>query len=527
MLLELRIKDLGVIDEASILFGPGMTAVTGETGAGKTMIVGAIGLLMGARADGTMVRVGAAEASVEGRFVDGDTEVVLRRVIPRQGRSRAYVDGGLATATELTARGAHLVDLHGQHAHQSLLSAAAQRDSLDRYGQIDVTALVAARDEVARIDAELAALGGDERARAREIDLCRYQRDEIEAAAITGPDEDELLEAREALLADAEAHRTAGGAALEVLGGEGGVVDELGRVLHLLDQRSPYADEIARLGSLLAEVDDVRASLRDVAEAIDDDPEALASVQARRAELRDLSRKYGDRLADVMAFHAETTARLAELESFEQRAASLDHERSAAMARLAVEQAAVRAARVEAAPRLAAAVGALLAELAMPHAEIEIAVEGEAGEQVAFLLSANRGAEALPLARTASGGELARVMLALRVVSTQAPPTLVFDEVDAGVGGAAAHAVGRSLAALGVGHQVLVVTHLAQVAAVAAHQLLVTKHDGDGSTATTVRSLEADERVTEISRMLSGRPDSDAAREHAAELLGSGSRPSS
>jgi DNA repair protein RecN (Recombination protein N) len=214
MLTELSVRDLGVIAELGLRLGPGMTAVTGETGAGKTMVVDAIELLMGDRADPALVRTGADEAWVEGRFVRGDAEVVVARAIPRNGRSRAYVDGRLATVGLLSELGAELVDLHGQHAHQSLLHAAAQREALDRFGGIDLEPLRAARRQVQALTAELAALGGDVRARARELDLLRYQVDEIDAAQIEGPDEDERLEAEEDALADATAHREAASQAL-------------------------------------------------------------------------------------------------------------------------------------------------------------------------------------------------------------------------------------------------------------------------------------------------------------------------
>ena len=223
MLVELAVRDLGVIAELRLLLGPGMTAVTGETGAGKTMVVDAIELLVGGRADPLLVRAGADEAWVEGRFVRGDDEIVVARAVPRSGRSRAYLDGRLATVAELSETGAVFVDLHGQHAHQSLLHPSAQRDALDRFGRVDLEPLRAARRAVQALVDELATMGGDERSRARELDLVRYQVAEIDAAGITGPDENAELEALEDQLADAAAHRDAAAGAVELLSGDGTV----------------------------------------------------------------------------------------------------------------------------------------------------------------------------------------------------------------------------------------------------------------------------------------------------------------
>lgn len=535
MLVELAVRDLGVIAELRLLLGEGMTVVTGETGAGKTMVVDAIELLVGGRADPMLVRTGAEEAWVEGRFVrppgaDGDLpeEVVLARAIPRSGRSRAYVDGRLATVSELATIGARLVDLHGQHAHQSLLHPAAQREALDRFAGVDLARLRAARVAVRDLLEELERLGGDERTRAREIDLLRYQVDEIEAAAIEGPDEDERLEAEEDQLADAAAHREAAAAAVTALSGDGGGAldeavsagDALGVALAAVAGRRPFAAAEERLRAVAAEVADIAAEIRGAGEAIEDDPERLEAVRERRQLLRELRRKYGETLADVIAEGERLRARLAELEGYEKRAAELDAELARARAEEAAAAAEVAAARRAAAPELAARIQENLAELAMPKARVEVEVRGDdPGDDVEILLAANPGAPPLPLAKVASGGELARTMLALRLVLTEAPPTLVFDEVDAGIGGQAAVAVGRALARLGRQHQVLVVTHLPQVAAYADAQVRVAKHTDDATTVSEVAVLDHEERVVELSRMLSGQPDSDAARRHAAELL--------
>jgi DNA repair protein RecN (Recombination protein N) len=542
VLVELAVRDLGVIAELRLVLVGGMTVVTGETGAGKTMVVDAIELLVGGRADPMLVRTGAEEAWVEGRFVrgtgasaahespDAPDEVVIARAIPRSGRSRAYIDGRLATATELANVGALLVDLHGQHAHQSLLHPAAQRDALDRFSGVDLAPLRAARVAVHDLFDELGRLGGDERSRARELDLVRYQVEEIDAAALAGPDEDEQLEAEEDVLADAAAHREAAALALAAMsgggeataGGDGAVsaADALGEAVAAVAGRSPFAAAEQRLRALTAEVTDVAAELRATGEAIEEDPERLEHVRGRRHLLHELRRKYGETLTDVIAEGERLRARLSELEGFDARAAQLDAELARARAEEAEAAKAVAEARRAAAPALAGRIQANLAELAMPKAVVDVAVRGEdPGDDVQILLAANPGTEPLPLAKVASGGELARTMLALRLVLTDAPPTLVFDEVDAGIGGAAAVAVGRALARLGDEHQVLVVTHLPQVAAYADAQVRVAKHSDDAATVSRATLLDENERVVELSRMLSGQPDSDAARTHAAELL--------
>ncbi len=530
MLTELHIENLGVIEQLGLMLGPGLTAVTGETGAGKTMLVEAIELLVGGRADATVVRHGATEARVEGRFVAADgTETILSRVIPVSGRSRAYVNGRLATVSLLTEHAADSVDLHGQHAHQHLLSVPTQRAALDRYGNIDLEPLRSARARVAEIDAELAALGGDDRARAREIDLLRYQVAELDSAQVVDHEEDERLDREESLLADAVGHREAGSEANDLLGSDDGARDIIGRALSAIDNRAPFARQATRLHDVLAELDDVVAELREISDAIDESPDRLDELRGRRQLLHDLQRKYGDDLRAVMAFHAEAEDRLRDLESFDERATELDAARVEALHVERVAAAKVGAARRKVAPRLAEAVQAQLRTLAMPHAAVAVEVgehgDDHPGDRVSFLLAANPGSPLLPLNRVASGGELARAMLALRLVLSEASgagghDTLVFDEVDAGIGGEAAQAIGEALATLGRHHQVLVVTHLAQVASAADTQVSVSKRVRKGETFATAHLLDAQERIDEVARMLSG-STSDSAREHARELLSS------
>lgn len=533
MLVELRIENLGVIEEAHVVLGGGLTVLTGETGAGKTMIVEAINLLVGQRADAEMVRPGADELRVEGRFALNDgSERLLCRVVPRDGRSRAYVDGRLATVAGLAEIGADLVDLHGQHEHQSLLGATAQRTALDTFAGVDLAPLRAARGELTQIDAALATMGGDERARARELDLVRFQCEEIEGAGLSDPDEDAALERQIDLLQGAASNRDALAAAIAALADDDGVSDRLSAAAAVLGRGEAMRAHVERIRELQAFVSDAADEMRGVLEGLDEDPARLATLAQRRQLLFDLRRKYGDTLQAVIEFGREASGRLAELESWETRAADLDRARKAAL--LAVELAAkkVRSQREAAAPKLAKAVEKHLGRLAMPHARVNIVVGGQrtddvAGDDVVFQLSANPGTEPTTLAKVASGGELARAMLALRLVLTEAPGTLVFDEVDAGIGGDAAVAVADALAELGERHQVLVVTHLPQVAARAHQQVTVSKEVRKGITFASARTLAAPERANEIARMLSGSLAVESAVEHARNLLREAAKPRS
>ncbi len=549
MLAELVVSDLGVIEHLSLTVGTGMTAFTGETGAGKTLIVEAIELLLGGRADPLLVRAGAEEARVDGRFVIDDEECVLSRVLPVNGRSRAYIDGRPVPVGVLAEKGRSLLDLHGQHAHQTLLSPAAQREALDVFGGIDHGPMTAAKERLKDILQRLRDLGGDERSRAREIDLLRFQLDELTAARIEDPNEDEKLEAEEELLGDALAHREAANTAVDALSEDSGARDTLGVAIASLAGRAPFSGFHARLRALQSDLDDLTNELRRQAETMESDPERLAEIRQRRQRLRELCRKYGDDLASVLKFEHETAMRLEELMSHDESAAQLDRDRTAVEAQILVEAKRIAVARTKASGPLVKEIELRLHSLAMPKARIEILVTNEIDESdsddqlveprpgskegpVQFLLAANAGQPALPLNKVASGGELARIMLAMRLALLESPASkapgrgpasrpvsLVFDEVDAGIGGQAAVAVGRALAALGDGRQVFVVTHLPQVAACADNQVLVKKQEVKGRTVTSVATLDHHGRVSELARMLAGQPDSVTAREHAEELL--------
>ncbi len=535
-LLELRVRNLGVIDDVTIALAPGTTALTGETGAGKTLVVEALGLLLGGRADPAVVRAGADEAMVEGRFSrpagdhdpddpddpDAPDELLLARSVARAGRSRAWIDGRMATVGALAETAAGLVELHGQHQHRALVHVDAQRRALDSFGRIDLSRLDGARRHLRALHDQLDALGGDARARAREVDLLRYQIDEIDSAAIEDGDEDRRLEVEEDRLAASAAHRQAASEALAAVSGPDGAnaLDQLAEASQSLSGRVPLEPVAARLRSAMAELADVATELRTVTETWDDDPRRLEEVRGRRQLFHQLVRKYGDTLGEVLDFAKAARERLAAIEREEQIAAALDGEIRAALGEVEDAEAEVATQRRRWAPELAGQIEATLRTLAMPSARFEVTVDGPGpADQVVFLLGANPGEPLQPLAKAASGGELARTMLAIRLAITDAAGVMVFDEVDAGVGGAAAEAVGAALAGLGRHGQVVVVTHLAQVAAQADHQIGVRKREGDGRTRSEVTVLDAEGRVTELSRMLSGRPGSASARRHARELL--------
>ncbi len=547
MLIELRVLDLGVIEDLTLAFAPGMTALTGETGAGKTLVVEALNLVLGGRVDASLVRRGATEALVEARFVTGeaavaqaigeepeggDIEVVLARAVPASGRSRAWINGRMAPAGTLAEAGANLVDIHGQHEHQSLLSSAAQRRVLDAVAGSDLEPRRSAQQRLADIEERLASLGGDERERARRLDVLEHQIAEIEAAGLEDPEEEAALRDEEERLAGLAAIRQAAAEALVLLAGAddsapgaGAAIDAVGGAVVRLEG-AVFEEWRRRLRDVAAELTDVTRDLRQVAETWEDDPERLAWVQERRRQLAELRRKYGTSLVEVMDFAEGARKERADLARAAEEAEALVGQRAVVRAELEAAEAALRRGRQSAAPRLAAAAGSRLADLAMAGArfEIEVADEG-AGDGVRFLLGANRGEAVLPLARVASGGELARAMLALRLEAAGGPETMVFDEVDAGVGGQAALALGRALHEVARGdgdrseRQVLVVTHLAQVAAFADHQIAVRKGDQGERTVTKATEVTAEERVVELARMLSGHPDSRAARAHAQELL--------
>ena len=524
MLSELRAKNLGVIEDLRLSFEQGMTAVTGETGAGKTLIVTAMSLLVGGKAEARMVRSGADEATVEGRFVDMlGQECVLRRIISAAGRSRCYVDGDMVALGSLSERGAELVDIHGQHGHQQLLRVNMQRNALDAFSSIDLDPLLKSRRRLHDIDARIAELGGDLRTRARELDMVTYQLDELARAELSDADEDLRLQSEEEVLGDAEQLRLALAGAHEDLEGDGGALDRLRQGLAKLANTDHLASCASRLRALIAEADDLGAELIKSMDTISQDPERLAAVQRRRAVLSELRRKYGPTLSDVVAFRDESQRRHDSLVATDTAVDCLEDERATVLVEQRKLEAKVGAARRSAAKALGAAVQARLSDLALGGARFEVHVgETDPGDEVSLMFQANLGSPLAPLSAVASGGELARTMLALRLVLGEAggeAETAVFDEADAGIGGQAAVAVGHALATLARRRQVLVVTHLPQVAAFASTQVVVDKRTEAGATIALADIVTDDKRVIELSRMLSGMPESEAGHRHAEELL--------
>ncbi len=571
----MRIRSLGVIDDAVVELSPGFTAVTGETGAGKTMVVTSLGLLLGGRADPALVRIGAKSAVVEGRISVGaqapaairaeeagaeldDGALLISRTLSAEGRSRAHVGGRSVPVGLLGELADDLVAVHGQTDQQGLLRPARQRQALDRYAgdavAVPLAKYTAAHRRLRAVATELEELTTRARERSQEADLLRFGLDEI-AAAEPQPGEDTDLAAEAERLGHAEALASAATAAHAALAGnpedpEGvdattlvaGAHRALEAVRSHDQQLATLAERLGEIGILMA---DVAGELASYADGLDADPLRLAAVEERRAALNHLTRKYGEYGKDivaVLAWSEQSAARLAELDGDDDRIGELTAERDALRAELGELAQALTDARTASAERFAAAVTAELAELAMPHARVTVEIRqtevaedadgievggrtvayGPAGaDEVELLLAPHPGAPPRPIAKGASGGELSRVMLAVEVVfaGSDPVPTYLFDEVDAGVGGKAAVEVGRRLARLAKSAQVVVVTHLPQVAAFADRQLLVAKTNDGSVTRSGVTVLEGEERVRELSRMLAGQEDSETARAHAEELL--------
>ena len=543
VLRELHISGLGVIADLDLELAPGLNVLTGETGAGKTMVTVGLLLALGERGSASLVRDGAPAARVQARFdaIDGagdwaeDGELILARSIGKDGRSTARIGGQLATASALAELGGGLVEHHGQGQTQRLLAPAVQTGFLDRYaGDAQLVALGAYREAYERfrsVAIELEELQEAARGRERELDLLAYQVREIEAV---GPrvGETEELTAEEGRLAHVEGLMERSSAAEHALTGEDGVADASASLASVLDgvaELDPSAREVAdRARGLAAEIAELARDVRAYAEALVPDPERLEAVRVRIADLKQLHRKYGPTDADVASFLTEASDRLATLAGADDRIAELEGELAAASATAAARAATVSAGRARAVPSLQEAVRAELEELGMPGAvfEARLVPLEEAGpgggERAELWFSASPGQPARPIAKAASGGELSRVMLACRSVLADLDEigTLVFDEVDAGIGGQAGLAVGRRLARLAGGRQVLVVTHLPQIACFADRHLRVTK---DGGTA-SVERLEGPARTEELSRMLAGLPGSESAVTHAEELLAEADR---
>jgi DNA repair protein RecN (Recombination protein N) len=575
VLEEMRIRGLGVIEDAVLELGPGLTVVTGETGAGKTMVVTGLGLLLGARGDAGAVRTGAPAAVVEGRVVvdpsgpvadaardaggelDDDT-LLLARSVNAGGRSRAHVGGRAVPVGLLGELASELVAVHGQSDQLRLLAPARQRAALDRFADHGDLLQEYGRcwRDLQDVERRLEEVRTQGRQRAQEADLLRLGLADVEAVA-PEPGEDVELARLDERLAHADALRGAAEQAHAVLqssesdlSADSGAdaVTLLGAARHALDPVRGHDATLAALDERLAEIGyllgDVAADLASYAADVESDPARLAAVQERRAALQALTRKYGPDVDAVLLWAKEASERLLELEDDGALVQRLTDDREALTAQVTELAGRLSRSRRDAATRLAALVGDELTQLAMPHATLEVAVEqrddpaghdvdlpsgrrrvalsSSGADDVELRLSPHAGAPARPVARGASGGELSRVMLALEVVLAGADPvpTFVFDEVDAGVGGKAAVEIGRRLARLARRSQVIVVTHLPQVAAYADRHLLVSKADDGAVTVSGVERLDDDGRCRELARMLAGQEGSETALAHAEELLG-------
>ena len=586
MLEEVRITGLGVIDDALLELSPGFTALTGETGAGKTMVVTGLGLLFGGRADPSRVRPGEQRAAVEGRLrtepsgkvarqveeaggdLDDDGSLVLTRTVSAEGRSRAFAGGRSVPVSLLTYLADDLVAVHGQSDQQQLLKPGRQREALDKYGGAELAVVLGdyqrAFHRHRKVHEELMTLTSQARSRAAEAEALRAGLTEIEKLE-PAAGEEAALRAEEERLANADALHAAATVAHEALLGDptaawdgADAITLLGQARRALDEVRRHDAEIDGVAGRLSDaaylVSEVAAELASYIQSIDADPARLAVVQERRAALNRLVRVYGpagvspyldlppaqdapptaagatgepDEIAAVLDWARRAAARVTDLDTDDDKIGDLTDEETALAGEVAELAARLSGLRRAAGERFAADVTAELTALAMPHARISVRISEldeptpHGVDDVEILLAAHQGAPALPLHKGASGGELSRVMLAIEVVFAGADPvpTFVFDEVDAGVGGKAAVEIGRRLAKLARLAQVIVVTHLPQVAAFADNHLMVAKSSDGTITSSGVIRLDHDARVRELSRMLAGLEDSEFGQAHAAELL--------
>jgi DNA repair protein RecN (Recombination protein N) len=549
VLEELRVENLLLIERAELRLGPGLNVLTGETGAGKTVLAHALDLLLGGKPLAGIVRPGAAEAYVEGSFELPDAlraelgeriaedaeELVLARRVTAEGRTRAYMNGRSATASDLRDVGGALLSFYGQHEHRKLMLAASQLEVLDGFcgpeqaSRRAAFAAVHARERALR--EELGTLRERAGARDRELDLLEWELGEIEAAAPSEAEEEELS-AERARLRNLEGLRLAAAGGIEAIAPESGegaasALAAASRALEAIRGVDAKLDALAdRAGALAVDADDLAGELRRYAESVDAPPGRLDDVEERLALFEKLKRKHGGTIAAVLAHAAACRARRDELAGAEEALEGATAALEAIQADLADRAAALRAAREAAATDLAAAVVDVLGELAMDGASFEarLAPRGgygpNGGDEVEFLIAPNPGVPAGPLRDTASGGELSRVMLALMSVAAEAgPATLVFDEVDAGIGGQTARAVGDQLRTLAAARQVICITHLPQIASLADRHFTIVKDTTVDPARTTVTRLERGAVVGEIVRMLGADGADAAARRHAKELL--------
>ena len=528
---ELSVKDLALVSELRLELAPGLTVLTGETGAGKSMLVDALLAATGGRVAAGMVRDGADRAKVEAVFAGaGDDDLVLAREI-QPGRAPARMNGETVPLAKLAETGADLVAIHGQGEQLRLARPAVQRDLLDAYGGHGRLrdGVSSAHRALQAIVTERESLGGDPRERARRLSLLEHEVNEIDAARI-GPHEDDELATALAVARSAEKLRASAASVHDILVGERSAArDRLAvaaRDLALAAELDPrLAAPAARLAASVDEIADLGADLRSYAESIDADPRELERLEARSDALADLRRKYGPTLADVIAYGERARRELSDVSSHEERLARLDGEEAAARAALTATAMALRAAREKAAKRLAKTVEAELVDLGLGQCRFNVALEpiepdASGADRIAFRIAPNPGEPFAPLQDIASGGELSRIMLALEVVlaAQDETPVLVFDEVDAGVGGRLGEVVGRALWSLARDHQVLCVSHLAQVAAYADTHIKVRKEVRGGRTHVVAEKLATRDSATELAAMLGAGGSSRSLAAGAREL---------
>jgi DNA repair protein RecN (Recombination protein N) len=550
MLRFLRIQHLAVIDSVEVEFEPGLNVLTGETGAGKSILVEAVGLLLGGRASGDLVRTGEDAASIEAIFESGGEELLVRREITAQGRSRAFVNGALATAGALKELSSRLIELHGQHEHQTLLDASTHLDVLDNFGGMSQLAapVAAAYDALHASREELARVRAAARDRDTRQDLITFQLGELDRAALRDPGEDAELAALRQVLASAErverlcseSYTSLYESDDAILAALGGVWRRVAELASLDPQFKPYLD--ARDG-IKSQLEDLAGFLRKYADNVDASPARLQHVEERLALLERLKRKHGPSLGDVIARRDALRRELTDLSRGDDRIAELERELADARRVFLAAAETLSRERRRAGAAFARALEALVADLAMERTRFEVrfgealpesAWSGRGIDAAEFFVSPNPGEELRPLARIVSGGELSRIMLAIKTLTatsrhgfsdaTDRPPSasapgLIFDEVDAGIGGRVADVVGRKLRTLGSAFQVLCITHLPQIAAYADTHFAIEKRVDRGRTRTTVRRLNEPARVEEVARMLGGEAISDGLRASAREML--------
>lgn len=523
MLEELFVRDMGVIGELSVEFGRGMTVVTGETGAGKTLIIEALSLLCGSRADPGSVRTGCDSSRIEARFTYGGSEFILARQVNVRESSRAYVNGSLSRLSDLSECTAGLFHIYGQHDSQYLLSTTAQSITLDNFCNIDHSELRELRNRLKFSEDSLASLGGDERSRQRELAICAMELEQLEAADLNDPAEEDKLREELELLSSAEFYRgILEKAGSELFGGteQESVMDLLGSVRNSLVRASRYEDLATRTREIISLVDELARDLRIETEKFDTDPRRLDEIHQRLQSISKLKNRFGDTLSEIIRYRERLRKRIDELGSFEQSAAKLEKDIAGYRSQVRESEGEVRQRRMEGAAEFARSVERRLGDLAMPNSRFEVVFgETPVGDPVTFHFSPNPGEQLRPISKAASGGELSRIMLAIRLLASADVETMIFDEVDAGIGGRTAISIGKALAELALEKQVIVVTHLAQVAAFADGHIAIHKSDESGRSITHGKVVEGEERVSELARMLSGHHDSRAAKEHARELL--------